>query len=469
MAFSKGWLVGWFGIILVGGMLLPPAWSAEKAAIRPNFVFIFADDLGYGDLACYGHPYVKTPNLDRLASQGTRFTQAYVTGMTCCPSRTGLMTGKYPATYAKYMSDFGFGNRTTVTELLHQHGYSTGHCGKWHIGPNETPGTYGIDEIAAKPNQPSNSKDQSRDSSLFQAAIEFLEANADKPFYLNVWGHISHFPVSGAEDFLPLYEDLELNESECPPGLQLKFEQCRSLQGEAEASFKNYLSEVTALDAEVGRLLKKLDELGLSENTIVVFSSDHGPAPVVLGVKKDSKKDNRRPERITFARNMLGSPGPFRGGKHTFLEGGVRVPFIIRWPDHIPANVVNENSVISFIDWLPSICQLAGISSLPDDLDQDGEDISDIWLGADRSRTLPLFWRTNANNASSVVRFGNWKYFASNRRRGTVELYDLLADPREENNLAEVETRIVELLQAMVEKWEATLPKDYVKGKSRED
>ena len=113
----------------------------------PNIVFILADDLGYADLKCYGHPYARTPNLDRLASEGTRFTQFCMTGITCCPSRTGLMTGKFPATFREYPAAAGFGKRVTVTELLKQRGYATGHFGKWHMGPKETPGTYGIDAI----------------------------------------------------------------------------------------------------------------------------------------------------------------------------------------------------------------------------------------------------------------------------------------------------------------------------------
>ena len=121
-----------------------------QAGEKPNIIFIFADDLGYGDLACYGHPYAKTPALDQLAKEGTRFTQAYVTGVTCCPSRTGMMTGKFPGTFAKYMSDHGFGDRVTITELLKRNGYRTGHFGKWHIGPETKNGTYGIDVINGK-------------------------------------------------------------------------------------------------------------------------------------------------------------------------------------------------------------------------------------------------------------------------------------------------------------------------------
>ena len=123
------------------------AMADQPARDRPNIVFILADDLGYADLHCYGHPYAETPNLDQLAKEGTRFTQFYSTGVTCCPARTGLMTGRFPARYQKYPASFGFGDRVTVTDLLHRTGYATGHFGKWHIGTETSKGTYGIDVI----------------------------------------------------------------------------------------------------------------------------------------------------------------------------------------------------------------------------------------------------------------------------------------------------------------------------------
>lgn len=117
-------------------------------AEKPNIIFILADDLGWGDLKCYGHPYAKSPNLDKLAAEGTRFLQCYATGVTCCPSRTGFMTSQFPARYANYPANAGFGGRITITDLLKARGYATGHFGKWHIGPNQNAGTYGIDVVA---------------------------------------------------------------------------------------------------------------------------------------------------------------------------------------------------------------------------------------------------------------------------------------------------------------------------------
>lgn len=158
-----------------------------QAGEKPNIIFIFADDLGYGDLACYGHPYAKTPALDQLAKEGTRFTQAYVTGVTCCPSRTGMMTGKFPGTFAKYMSDHGFGDRVTITELLKRNGYRTGHFGKWHIGPETKNGTYGIDVINGKDRDARGRAEHGRDAYIIDAAIGFLEANAKKGERFRGW------------------------------------------------------------------------------------------------------------------------------------------------------------------------------------------------------------------------------------------------------------------------------------------
>src|SRR5262249_49206862 len=152
------------------------ATPADAQVSRPNIVFILADDLGYADLKCYGHPYARTPNLDRLATEGTRFEQFYMTGGTCCPSRTGLMTGKFPATFREYPAGSGFGDRVTVTELLKRRGYTTGHFGKWHIGPKETPGTYGIDSIHVNAGATARGRgdDRGRDASIFDDAIRFI-------------------------------------------------------------------------------------------------------------------------------------------------------------------------------------------------------------------------------------------------------------------------------------------------------
>ncbi len=446
--------------------------AAPTHATPPNIICLFADDLGYGDLGCYRHPYARTPNLDRLASDGMRFTQFYVTGVTCCPSRTGLMTGKHPATFAKYPAGHGFGDRVTITDLLKQAGYVTGHFGKWHIGPDETPGTYGIDSINGEGQGEGGRTHHTlgslgRDAGLYADAIAFMEKNRDRPFYINVWGHISHFPVNPPPAYAERFKDIVVNESDFGPAMREKFRQVRELGGDVDQAMRNYLGDVASLDDAAGRLLNRLDELGLREKTLVAFSSDHGPAPVLTG-----KDLNAIAERITgqtrgdFAVNMLGSPGPFRGGKHTQLEGGVRVPFILRWPGHVPAGRVDDTSVISGIDWMPTLCELTG-AKLPADFD--GEDTLAAWLGqTPHVRSKPLLWKTSSPGAEVAIRLDQWKLHLG-RRGAEPELYDVEADPAESVNGATQHADVVKSLRAQAEAWNSKLPKAYDKTGAKED
>jgi N-acetylgalactosamine-6-sulfatase len=158
---------------------------------------------------------------------------------------------------------------------------------------------------------------------------------------------------------------------------------------------------------------------------------------------------------------MLGCAGVFRGGKHTQYEGGTRVPFIVRWPGHVPAGRVDTDNVCSFIDWLPTLCAIAGIGELPGQLD--GEDISDIWLGADRQRSRPLFWKASATGSTPAIRAGKWKLHLNRRRDREIELYDLSVDPSESNNVAERHPEVVARLRKRLRTWVAELPEHYEK------
>ena len=435
------------------------AWASAKEARPPNIVFMFADDLGWGDLGSYGHPYAQTPHLDQLAQEGTRFTQFYVTGVTCNPSRTGLMTGLHPARYPKYAADFGFGDRETITSLLQQEGYRTGHFGKWHMGPKSTSvdGSYGIDEVEVIGG--SHDDPEGRDAELFKAAVEFIRETAakDEPFYVNIWGHSTHFPVHVAPELADHFQAAKVKRSDFSLTMQHKFDECLQIGGNLDESMQQYLADVYSLDLNVGRVLAALDELGLRENTIVVFSSDHGPAPVILGQKKPRQYSN----------NMLGYAGVYRGGKHENYEGGTRVPFIIRWPGHVPSGRVNEDSVLSFIDWMPTLSRIAGVKQLPAQLD--GEDVSDIWLGEARARTTPLFWKTSSTGSTPVMREGKWKLHLPRRRGVPPELYDLSLDPAESQNIAEQNPQVLAAMTTKLGAWVAELPPQYEKLKSNED
>jgi N-acetylgalactosamine-6-sulfatase len=425
-----------------------------NASRPPNIVFMFADDLGYGDLACYGHPYAKTPALDRLAKEGTRFTQFYVTGVTCNPSRTGLMTGLFPARFSKYAADYGFGDRVTITELLKKRGYRIGHFGKWHMGPESKDGTYGIDTVQVIGK--SRDKSAGRDDDLYAAAIDFIRQNKDRPFYVNIWSHATHFPVNTPAGLVAEFKDVTVNRKDFPPTMQHKFNECVEIGGDLDESMRQYLGDVYQIDRNVGRVLKVLDELGLRDNTMVVFSSDHGPAPIILKSKGVRE----------FSKNMLGSAGVYRGGKHTQYEGGTRVPFIIRWPGHVKAGRVDNKNVCSFIDWMPTLCAIAGIEVLPEQLD--GEDVSGIWFGADRHREKPLFWRPSAPNGAAAIRMGQWKLHLSGRRnQQQTELYNLSSDPSESRNMAEEHPDVAARLTKTLNAWVAELPENYEKSKDR--
>jgi N-acetylgalactosamine-6-sulfatase len=382
------------------------------------------------------------------------------------------MTGKFPATFAKYPAGHGFGSRVTVTELLKKAGYETGHFGKWHLGAEQTPGTYGIGEIqGAEATGRKGTGPAGRDAPIYDSAIQFIEKHRDQPFYVQVWGHVSHFPVNPPAEYVARFQDVRVKESDFGPAMREKFAEVRRLGGDVDAAMRNYLADVASLDDAVGRLLQRLDELGLRDKTLVVFSSDHGPAPMRITDRKTEAADaseNAVKRRREFGVNMLGSAGPFRGGKHTQLEGGVRAPFILRWPSHIPAGVVDTRSVISGIDWLPTLCGLTG-QPLPHE-DFDGEDTRNAWLGkAPHVRTKPLLWKTSTANAAVAIRSGPWKLHVPSRRRGEPELYDVVADPAESKNLADQHPEVVSKLRAQADAWNSRLPKEYDKSGAKED
>ena len=451
-----------FGLFLTA--ILSVAAHSSTAAERPNIVFILADDLGYGDLACYGHPYAQTPNLDRLAAEGTRFEQFYVAGVTCCPSRTGFMTGQFPARFARYPADFGFGEHLTVTEMLHNAGYRTGHFGKWHIGPNDRQGTYGIDNVNAADTDRRGQATtvRGRDARIFDQAINFIEectsSHPEQPFYVNVWGHITHFPVNPPEAYAARFKSVTVDESLFSPFMREKFAIARQLGGDVSEGMRQYLGDVYSLDEDCGRLLAKLDELGLRDKTLVVFSSDQGAAPVnIVGKQKLGDKEKYRV-------NMLGSSGPLRGGKHTQWEGGVRVPYIVRWPGRVAASRVDSDSVIAAVDWLPTLSRITGAplgGAAAGRLD--GEDISDAYFDSGHERSKPLFWKSSNESARVSVREGKWKLHQGQRRRVPAQLFDISVDPAERNNVAASHPAVVKDLEAKIDAWNATLPQHYEK------
>jgi arylsulfatase A-like enzyme len=428
--------------------------GAAAFAETPNIVFLLADDLGYGDLGCTGHPYAKTPAIDGLAREGTLFHHFYVSGATCCPSRTGLMTGRFPATFSKYPATFGFSGAVTVTDLLKRAGYRTGHFGKWHIGDVQKNGTYGIDAIAVSGG---NHRDpRGRDARIADDAIRFIKAGRDKPFYVNVWFRTPHHPVRPPASFARRFAGVTVQRKDFPnPDTRQYFDRYRKLGGDLNDGMQNYLGDVSQLDDQVRRILKTIDTLGLKRNTIVVFTSDNGPGKCTNGGRKRKKV-----RRGALKPNMLGTAGPLRERKHSLHDGGIRLPFIIRWPGRVAAGRVDKTSVIAGVDWLPTLCAIGGVKI--DARAFDGEDVSDVWLGKSRPRRNDLFWKASNPRSPVTIRRGRWKLYQA--RRGEPELYDLSKDPGERANVAARHPAVVKDLSSRLRRWNNGLPSSYEKG-----
>jgi N-acetylgalactosamine-6-sulfatase len=420
---------------------------------RPNFIFIFADDLGWGDLGCYGNSQIKTPNLDRLAQNGTLFTQFYVNGSVCSPSRTSIMTGHFPARHsvhghfatdkqnkARAMPNWLNHKAYTVTGLLKNMGYTTGHFGKWHLGSGKgspTPGDYGIDEHCTRSSSGSQLEGTSDEyfrakstGQIVERTIEFIEKNRDKPFYVNVWTLVPHATLHPTDEQMKPYERYG------PRGVPYK------------GVKQIYYASVTDMDHQLGRLIKKIDELGLADNTLIAFSSDNGPED--LNIRN-------------AVHSGIGNTGPFRGRKRSLYEGGIRMPFIVRWSGHVPASRVDEKSIIAGVDWLPTVCSLAGIK-VPRNLKPDGENMSEALLDKPKQRIKPLMWEWRFRIAGDMVhkspmlaiRDGNWKLLM-NPDRSRIELYDIPKDPTELNNVVDRHPDVVKKLSRQLLKWQQTL------------
>jgi N-acetylgalactosamine-6-sulfatase len=429
--------------------------AVAEGRARPNLVFILADDLGWGDLGCYGNRDTKTPNLDGLAAGGKLFTQFYVNGSVCSPSRCAFLTGQFPARdrihghYAtprlnaqRGMSQFLDPKTTTLPRLLHQAGYATAHVGKWHLGSSPgapSPRLYGFDTVRATTSNDDTWTGQNRDpffrarsTALFvDEGIRFIEANRERPFYLQIWTLLTHATLNPTEAQLKPFDRLS------EPG------------GAHRSARQIYYASLADLDEQTGRLMRRLDELKLAENTLVIFSSDNGPEEI-------------------FIRNAghsgVGSPGPFRGRKRSLYEGGVRVPLIVRWPAAIRPAQVDDSSVVCGADLLPTLCMLAGVD-VPREHALDGEDRSAVFLGRPGPRTKPLFWEWRFDIAGHVLnkspmlamREGNWKLLM-NPDRSRVELYDIPVDPTELNNLAARNAVVIERMSERLLAWRKTLP-----------
>ncbi len=410
-------------------------YAAESAKPRPNFVIVLCDDLGYGDLGCYGHPIIETPRLDRLAGEGLRLTDCYAAAPVCSPSRAGMLTGRNP--YRCNIPDWIpedspihlQRNEITVATLLRNAGYRTCHSGKWHCngkmdGSQPTPGDHGFERWFSTQNnaQPSHANPVNfiRDGEpvgplegysstlIVDEAIAFLDTVAEDPFLLFVWFHSPHEPVATAPSFQERYA------------------------GEPDETKRIYYGNVTQMDHETGRLLDALEARGLRDDTFVFFTSDNGPETL---------------NRYRGAARSHGSPGTLRGMKLHMHEGGIRVPGIVRWPDHsTPGSESGEP--VNGTDILPTLCGLAGVP-LPDDRPLDGVDMAPVLRGERLERARPLYWRYDRalSDAKVALRDGDWKILADGAL-DAIELYNLREDPEERQDRALTEPATASRLTA---------------------
>ena len=428
---------------------------------RPNFVFIFCDDLGWADLPCHGHRSekahggwtvrgdLKMPNIDRMAREGTLFTQFYVSSAVCSPSRAGIMTGQFPSRLGIHdylatpelnknrgMPDYLDPDVPTITQMLRDAGYATAHFGKWHLGSGKEappPEKYGIGSYNTCLEGPEGRVGSTE--MIADETITFIESHRDTPFYINVWLYDPHSPLRPTEEQMAPYEDLS-------PGW-----------GEQKGALQVWYSVLTNIDRHVGRILDTLDERGLSENTVAIFSSDNGPESGLMSFTSH------------YAGASSTNTGPLRGIKRSLYEGGIREPFIVRWSGKTSAGRVDDSTVIGGTDFLPTICDLAGVV-LPDGINLDGESMSVGLYSKPVKRMKPLMWENRFPVYGHVIhkspilaiRDGNWKLLM-NPDYTRIELYDIPHDPTELNNCADRYPEVVQRLSERVLKWQKTLPK----------
>jgi len=432
------------------------ALTAEPAQ-RPNILFILTDDMGWGDLSSFGNKEMATPNIDRLAKEGTRFTQFYVASPICSPSRVAYLTGTFPARWrindylhertgnkAHDCADWLDPKAPTVARTLHDAGYATAHFGKWHMGGGRDvqdapwPKQYGFDEHhvncegcgpridtygSAKP-APVEDKMLARyEFTRFWAdkAIDFMRRHKAGPFFVDLWPQDVHTPHVPDPEELPFV-------SQTPE------------------PHRNFNAVLRRYDQEVGRVLDFLKAEGLEQNTLVIFASDNGPEP-------------------SFQRQRAGG---LRGMKWSLYEGGIREPLLIRWPDHVPVGKTDSTTVLGSVDLFPTICALTGVA-MPKDLACDGFDASAAWRGTPMERDKSLFWEYGrkadylfptepaARSPNLAVRDGKWKLLINADGTGA-ELYDLDADPNESNDLASKRPDEAARLSAAVIAWRKSLP-----------
>ncbi len=428
----------------VGSLALTGVGSSRLSwaqAVKPNIVFIMADDLGYADVSCYGQRDYTTPNVDRLAIEGVKFTQGYANSAVCSPTRTALITGRYQYRLAagleetiNLQSPKNAGlppGHPTLPSLLKKVGYATTLVGKWHLGflPDFSPLKSGYDHFFGiwggasdyfnhGPGSPAPLYEDElpierhgyMTNLLGDRAVQTVEAYArsKEPFLLSLHFTAPHWPWEGRDDEA---------ESKRIKG------RLRHYDGGTQ---KTYITMVQSLDANIGRVLQALDVQGLAENTIVIFTSDNGG------------------ERFSKV-------WPFSGMKSELLEGGLRIPAIVRWPGRVAAGSVSEQVMIS-MDWMPTLLAAAG-TQMESAYPPDGENLLPTLISRPAPHPRKLYWRYKAGT-QRAIRDGDWKYL---RIAGNEFLFDVVKDQRERANYKDREKDVIARLKADWDAWNSTI------------
>jgi arylsulfatase A-like enzyme len=435
-------------ILLWLSLTTPIIAQEHDARAKPNIVLIMADDLGYGDLGCYGQQKILTPNIDQLASQGMRFTQAYAGSSVCAPSRCSLLTGFHNG-HNRVRDNIPHGiflqpDDFTVAELLKQKGYTTGGIGKYSLG---NPGSWGVaiyqgfdyyyghlnqdqahfyypdylwenDQVDLLSGNRGGKRGEYTHDLFTEKALSFIQSNSQKPFFLYLPYTIPHFSdyEKDTPDVFAVPSDEPYTDKQWPQVA------------------RNYAAMITRMDGDVGRIMSLIKELGIEENTLVIFTSDNGPWQGV-------------PTPIEF----FDSNGPLRGGKREMYEGGVRVPFIAKWKNTIPASSTSDH-IITFWDLLPTVADMIGY---PSPLETDGLSFLPVMLGnpGEALQHRYLYWDYGhiRDEFMQGVRYGKYKGIAlHNGTHIEFELYDLEVDPGEENNIAEDNPGLVQKMKTIM-------------------
>ncbi|MBW3597653.1 MAG: sulfatase [Planctomycetes bacterium] len=429
-------------LLLAAAALVFPSSAAviadEARSSQPNFVVFLADDLGWGDLGCYGHPRIQTPNLDKFASQGLKLNQCYAACAVCSPSRSAILTGRtpyrngvwrwIPAGHQVHLRT----SEITLAELLKERRYATCHVGKWHLNGHfnsdrqPQPDDHGYDHWFATQN---NAAPSHKDPVNFvrngepvgplegfsaplvaEEAIGWLKKRRDDdaPFFLTVWTHEPHLPIESDPRFIAAYDDID------------------------DEGIRQHHGNVTQLDHAFGMLMDALDELKLTDNTFVIFTSDNGP-------EGDGESGRTR-----------GSTGGLRGRKRHSHEGGIRVPGLVRWPRRIEPGSTSDEPVVGS-DIFSTICDVLDIP-LPGDRPIDGASLLPILAGEAIERREPLYWRNHLapEQYKVALRIGDWKIIGSDDL-SQFELYNLRKDEQETTDLSQQHPeKFAEMKEALI-------------------